>query len=165
MNYCRWKDCTNHARAKSPFCSGTCKKRYQRASGTNTTVEVGQEQVGHVADVPVDLCYMVEGEEVYGRPAVSYPHDTFETRPEPLDHTDIPDPCNRCIYTRHDGTRYLLDATGTAHERPKPVQVKQLTDEELQAWLKSYQGASWVNSPEHKEVPRRRAAQPTGAWA
>ncbi len=36
---CKWTDCSNQARAKSPFCSGTCKKRYQRASGTD---EVGQ---------------------------------------------------------------------------------------------------------------------------
>ncbi len=49
--------------------------------------------------------------------------------------------------------------------RPEPVKaIEDLTDAELQIRLKSYEGASWVNSPEHKEVLRRRAAQPTGAW-
>ncbi len=46
---CKWTDCENGARAKSPFCSGTCKKRYQRASGTDVPVEVGQEQVGQLS--------------------------------------------------------------------------------------------------------------------
>ncbi len=38
-----------------------------------------------------------------------------------------------------------------------PVPVADMTDAELQIRLKSYQGASWINSPEHKEVARRRA--------
>lgn len=50
---CKWAGCENEARAKSPFCSGTCKKRYQRASGTDVPVEVGQEQVGQGESVPV----------------------------------------------------------------------------------------------------------------
>ncbi len=43
---CKWHECDNEARAKSPFCSGTCKKRYQRTSGTNVPVEVGQRPSG-----------------------------------------------------------------------------------------------------------------------
>ncbi len=50
---CKWKDCSNDARAKSPFCSGTCKKRYQRASGTNVPVEVGQASSGTQAGQPL----------------------------------------------------------------------------------------------------------------
>lgn len=42
---CKWNQCSNEARTKSPFCSGTCKKRYVR-SETDVPVEVGQEQVG-----------------------------------------------------------------------------------------------------------------------
>ena len=49
---CKWTDCENDARAKSPFCSATCKKRYQRASGTDVPPEVGQGQVGQTPDVP-----------------------------------------------------------------------------------------------------------------
>ena len=61
---------------------------------------------------------LIPGVTVYGRRAVWYPGDVFETRPEPWDRTDQPDPLNRCIYQRQDGTRYLLDATGNVHERP-----------------------------------------------
>ncbi len=47
---CKWIDCDKEARKKSPFCSGTCKKREQRASGTNVPVEVGQEPSGTKRD-------------------------------------------------------------------------------------------------------------------
>ena len=131
---CKWNDCLHEERAKSPFCSETCKKRAQRnrdiltgtesePSGTDVPVEVGQEQVGQTTDVPVayglhqDFCWVGIDEMVYGRRAVKYPVDTFDTRPEPIDHSDTPDPMNRCIYRRRDGTRYLLDATGNTHER------------------------------------------------
>ncbi len=43
---CKWEPCDNEARGKSPFCGGTCKKRHQRASGTDVPVEVGQELSG-----------------------------------------------------------------------------------------------------------------------
>lgn len=42
---CKWNQCNNEARAKSPFCSGTCKKRYSR-SETDSPVEVGQKLSG-----------------------------------------------------------------------------------------------------------------------
>ncbi len=70
---CKWKECDNEARAKSPFCSGTCKKRYQRASGTDVPVKVGQEQVGQSSGtrppIPGDpdyvgVCKQVDGEWV-----------------------------------------------------------------------------------------------------
>lgn len=112
---CLWKDCDEQARAKSPFCSGTCKKRFQRASGTDVPVEVGQEQVGQPSGTR--FIYGPGESMVYGRRVVIYPNDRFDTRPEPLDHLDKPDLLNRCIYRRQDGTRYLLDATGNAHER------------------------------------------------
>ena len=61
---CKWQECGNDARIKSPFCSEACKKRYQRAGGTELTTggtssgtdsassgtnEVGQTQVGQTA--------------------------------------------------------------------------------------------------------------------
>ncbi len=49
-------------------------------------------------------------------------------------------------------------------ETQATVTISTLSDTDLQLRLKSYEGASWVNSPEHKEVLKRRAAQPTGAW-
>jgi hypothetical protein len=42
MNECKWIDCNNEARSKSPFCSQACKKRYRRASGTDQACEVVQ---------------------------------------------------------------------------------------------------------------------------
>ncbi len=44
-----------------------------------------------------------------------------------------------------------------------PAPVASLSDIDLQLRIKSYPGASWVNSPEHKEVLKRRAAQAAGA--
>ena len=53
---CKWESCENEARGKSPFCGGTCKKRYQRASGTkpelsgtSVPVEAKVGQVGQTA--------------------------------------------------------------------------------------------------------------------
>ncbi len=106
---CKWKECENDARSKSPFCSGTCKKRDQRASGTDVSVKVGQDEVGQIHFVPVDG-------KVYGRQAVSYETDQFETRPEPLNPDDQPVPRNRGRYTRADGTVYQFDACGKAFE-------------------------------------------------
>lgn len=60
---CKWNDCNYPARDKSPFCSGTCKKRHQRlqrASGTDVPVEVGQEQVGQIECVPVGPGVLVQ---------------------------------------------------------------------------------------------------------
>ncbi|KKK69371.1 hypothetical protein LCGC14_2934710 [marine sediment metagenome] len=37
-----------------------------------------------------------------------------------------------------------------------PAPVSTLSDVDLQLKLKSYRGASWVGSPEHKDVLRRR---------
>ncbi len=120
------------------FCSDKCRKQASRTKSgpqdapqsTNAdkmAVERGQTERGHTSRTSTDPSKgftWVPGETVYGRRAVSYPHDTFETRPEPLSHTDIPDPRNRCIYQGQDGTRYLLDATGNQHERPQPTATR-----------------------------------------
>lgn len=120
---CIWTDCDNDARAKSPYCGGTCKKRAQRlsgtepaASGTNVPVEVGQEQVGQTEVVPVkrQLYLQVVDAKCYGRQAVVC--NEFKTRPEPLDNTDQPVPCNRGRYIRSDGTVYQFDAGGHSFE-------------------------------------------------
>lgn len=70
---------------------------------------------------------------------------------------DVLFPGHRNIYSRPDGTRYLIDATRNRHEWPLPVaSVRDLSDIDLQLRLKGYPGAGWINSPEHKEVLRRR---------
>ncbi len=40
--------------------------------------------------------------------------------------------------------------------KPDVVDISSLSDVELQLRLKSYRGASWVGSPEHKEVIKRK---------
>ena len=65
---CKWTGCENGARVKSPFCSGTCKKRYQRASGTYVPVEVGQGQVGHIQPVGDGVCVTVGLDDYLSRP-------------------------------------------------------------------------------------------------
>lgn len=119
---CKWNTCTNEARNKSPFCSGTCKKRFQRSSGTN--VSVG-------ASGTVKLHIITEG-EVYGRQAVKC--SQYGTRPMPLVNTDQPHPGGRGKYTRQDGTTYQFDSSGTAHDdqpasdSPTPTQLQAARD-------------------------------------
>jgi hypothetical protein len=62
------------------------------------------------------------------------------------------------------GVCKLVDGVWVVKPDP-PAPVASLSDIDLQLRLKSYQGAEWVNSSEHKEVLKRRAAQPAGAWA
>ena len=65
-----------------------------------------------VLGVHVPAYALVPDTKVYGRRAVSFPGDTFKTRPEPGAPTDTPCPQNRCVYTTLDGTRYMIDACG-----------------------------------------------------
>lgn len=128
---CKWNECENEARLKSPFCSGTCKKRHARASGTNVPVEVGQMSSGtqagqhdnitildpgfkHVLKVKLPPFYIVPDQTVYGRRAACWDNDQWATRPEPLNITDKPHSGGRGKYTRNDGTVYQFDCMGTA---------------------------------------------------
>jgi len=65
---------------------------------------------------PVDYTIILDV-KAYGRPAVAYKPDTYATRPEPDNPTDIPCPDNRCAYTRRDGTKYMIDACGQSFDR------------------------------------------------
>ena len=161
---CKWKDCARDVKGKAKYCSGACRTKASRAKSIVTLEAAVSVTNDTLDDVTRPAAVTVEG-MVYGRQAVSYEGDMFDTRPEPLDPADTPDQRNRCIYQRPDGSRYLIDATGNTHTRPgPPAPVPTLSDVDLLLRLKSYEGASWVNSPEHKEVLKRRAAQPTGAW-
>lgn len=149
------KQCDNETAGRSLYCSESCKTVYNRNKRKPEQAGTAPEPV--TGTHPPSFELLID-ETVYGRRAVRYSNDKFDTRPEPQDHDDIPDPRNRCIYQRQDGTRYLLDATGNQHERPATQQVRDMTDAELQIRLKSYKGASWVNSPEYMEVARRRGS-------
>lgn len=99
---CKWNECENEARSKSPFCSQACKKRHHRASGTDHACVV--------VHVPVER---VSG-TVYGRPAIKC--SQHGTRPEPLDLADYPHKGGRGRYTRPDGSEYQFDCCGKVFE-------------------------------------------------
>lgn len=103
---CKWDTCNKEARDKSPFCSGTCKKRFSRSSGTNVAVDASGTAKQYTANEDM----------VYGRQSVSYLQDGYETRPEPLNLDDIPHKGGRGKYTRQDGTVYQFDSSGKAFE-------------------------------------------------
>jgi len=114
---CKWTECTNQARAKSPFCSDTCSKRFRRA---NPDTQPGQIQPGQTDYVRLD------GKTVYGRQAVHYDHyPEFDTRPEPRDSTDEPVANNRGRYKRTDGSVYQFDVRGLGFECKHPFTDRQ----------------------------------------
>ncbi len=66
----------------------------------------------------------IEGQRVYSRQAVKYNiSEAWDTRPEPLDPMDRPNPKNRGKYIRPDGTEYLFDACGKAFECHGPKEA------------------------------------------
>lgn len=138
---CKWKDCSNEARDKSPFCSGTCKKRSQRASGTKGVEQVGQTASGTQVGQEFEPVWIPGfGEDgkveegryvrplVYNRPAVKFTPDQYDTRPEPLSPDDIPHKGGRGKYTRQDGTVYQFDSGGRSHELTNNVAYQTIED-------------------------------------
>ncbi len=96
------------------YCSDRCQKATERQ---RKAVEDGSGSTNADTDIPLnaDKCLTsTNADKVYGRPAVHYDHDDFDTRPEPLNITDTPLPLNRGRYTREDGTQYQFDAIGQA---------------------------------------------------
>ena len=53
---------------------------------------------------------------MYNRQSVRWEIDQYDTRPEPLDHKDIPHDGGRGKYTRQDGTVYQFDCQGYSFE-------------------------------------------------
>ncbi len=107
------KQCGNEVTGKGKTCSAKCRKALQRSVTTGDTkcdnVTVAKcDKPGYVT---------VENAKVYGRQAVKYDiPEAWELRPEPLSPDDQPKPKNRGKYIRPDGTEYLFDACGKAHE-------------------------------------------------
>ena len=142
---CKWKDCSNDARAKSLYCGGTCKKRDSRASGTNVPVEVGQEQVGQ-------------------------PSGTKSDKPEQLPN-GLPDNCKLSTasleHYQANPDKYIKRLEPDKQESERitceeymsrpPVDVSKLSNAELQRELKYNPGANWSAPPEYAEVMRRKA--------
>ncbi len=158
------------------FCSDKCRKRASRAepkpqnaSGSPNTdkkaVEHGQTEVGQTTRTASHYDYDMHPEDYAPR-----------TEPDKLNWGEWMDgaqlaeaglTANRVPLPGdwdYKGVCKEVDGEWVVKPDP-PAPVATLSDVDLQLKLKSYPGSSWVNSPEHKEVLKRRAAQPTGAWS
>ena len=92
-------------RKTAKYCCNSCKTAYSRRS---------KEE-----DLPYSI---VPGKKVYHRQAVIFKDEEegvknslgaeWTTRPEPENPTDVPNKDNQCIYTRANGSRYIIDASG-----------------------------------------------------
>jgi hypothetical protein len=105
--------------------------------------KVEQAKVEHKPEQPYYLfAGVVEGEKVYGRPAVRYDiAEPWITRPEPLNVSDEPVLNNRGLYKRADGTVYQFDACNTAYECSHPF-----TDKDGKEHLAVYETADDVKA-------------------
>ncbi len=65
-------------------------------------------------------------------------------------------PKNVTLVTKPEHIEPDAPATTRVMFLPKPNPLAAVSDIDLQLKLKCYQGASWVGSPEHREVVRRR---------
>ena len=119
------------------FCNDACRMAYKRKfkseqikseqskSEQGKSEQIKSEQIKSEQPNP-NKYTVVKGKKVYGRRAVIYEHEkngitnslgaVWKMRPEPENPDDIPDEDNRCIYTRRDGSRYLIDALGKQAE-------------------------------------------------
>jgi len=91
-------------RSTAKYCGSKCRKIAFQSDAKNTVLDV---------TVPVMSYELVEGETVYGRPAVKYAlKEAWATRPKPDSPNDIPVKDNRGRYITPDGVAYQIDATG-----------------------------------------------------
>ena len=76
-NKCKWNECGNEARLKSPFCSQACKKRHSRSSGTDQPCEVVQIASG------TEVVHVEESELSYENYLKYQPLGMYATRTNP----------------------------------------------------------------------------------
>ena len=106
----------NATKNTAQTCSPACRNKLSRKKKSAVTLTPDKGSVTPENDTPetgggVTPEYTkIGGVKVYGRQAVSFPDDRWETRPEPDYPGDIPSLDGRCIYEgRH---RYIVDVTG-----------------------------------------------------
>ncbi len=149
------------------YCSDKCRKR---ASRTKSTPEDGSQSTN------ADKTAVEPGQIERGQPAVcgiipEGSREDYTARPYAYAIRAVPDKLNWGPWMN---SQQLAEAGLKANRVgipgdwdyvPEPAKaISALSDAGLLLRLKLYEGTSWVNSPEHKEVLKRRAAQPTGAW-
>lgn len=95
---------------KKEFCSDKCRMAFKRSNPNIQSEQIQSEQSNP------NKYELLEG-KVYGRQAVSYGKESnemisWDTRPMPENPDDVPDPKNRCIFRRKDGSKYIIDSVG-----------------------------------------------------
>jgi hypothetical protein len=111
------KNCDNEVVGRGSYCGPSCKTLYNRNKKRNTvTIESVTPAVTAVTTTAVTPAFVTAPGEVYGRQAVSFEGNQYETRPIPLNPDDHPHTGGRGKYTRHDGTIYQFDCNGSAFE-------------------------------------------------
>lgn len=174
---CKWYKCENEAREKSIFCSGTCKKRYSRASGTDVPVEVGQQSSGtevgqaqnETPDVAPGLTKPDKGEQIYPDKLEHYKSnpDMYVGREFPDDmNWDEPMSASELATAGLKRNRVTIpgdwdykgvceQVDGVWYVQKQTPDVTKLSNAQLQRELKYKPDTSWVASKEHKGVMHR----------
>ncbi len=112
---CKHEPCNNEAKGQGSYCSKSCRAKQSKRNRAGATIKA---QPGQLEAQPSSATFLpVESDlQVYGRKAVRYESDQYDTRPMPLNPDDQPHSGGRGRYTRQDGTVYQFDSSGTAHE-------------------------------------------------
>ena len=132
------------------YCSSKCNKAQQRVKLSKT------KQVELSGTTPYEI---IRDKQVYKRQGVRYKEDKYGSRPMPDNKEDKPDPQNRCIYQRQDKTLYVIDVSGQSIDfQDNPM--KEHKAYELYQAIDNYEGDTWKDSNEFKELMRRLKAMP-----
>ncbi len=138
MSICKWEPCINNARPKSPFCSGTCKKRYQRASGTLPS--------------PSGTNVPVEAEVGQTTPCTQSP-DAQEAAQGTK--SAKPDICATEVEALYQARLVGLPA-GVSRPTGQPnTDTIKMTSQQLRTRLGLHRGTDWTASPEYAETIQR----------
>ena len=143
MSICKWEPCINNARPKSPFCSGTCKKRYQRASGTLPS--------------PSGTNVPVEAEVGQTTPCTQSPDAQEAAQGTKSDGPDVkqPDKCATEVeaYAKLDQPDVSLLPEGVSKPTgQRTAKTADMTAQQLRIRIRCYKGLDWLDSPEYTET-------------
>lgn len=157
---CKWDKCDNEARAKSPFCSGTCKKRFQRASGTKpelsgTPVPV-EVEVGQTAPSTQSTDEQEAGESTKSETPeqLDAMKAVVQIEPDILDHIDM----NKVIDVVSDAEQPDISLLPPGVSKPtgrRTGWTSVMLAQDLRTRTRYYKGTAWTASPEYAETIHR----------
>lgn len=116
------KACSKDLTGKRTYCDDACRMAFKRHGSLNESMEAmgwqpeQPEQNEPEQTNPNTQPEQVIGATVYGRQAVRFQGDQYDTRPMPLNPDDKPHSGGRGKYTRKDGSVYQFDCMGTAFD-------------------------------------------------